>query len=853
MKVLYDAVVGAGAGEYYGSIIVSNLKYEDGTPVSIRQFLSMDFTSPAAVTDTDISESFVSWVQVTPNVNSTQIDTATFSVSAQLDFADAHTMDARDQFTIGINGDLTHNPDIYLNSFVIAADAAPDVNGTVSADCAVAPDSALVGFPPVLIFSLGSQRPDLMLSYGKTTSGALTQGTYSVSGNDVCTDDETVSAPLIIAPTQVTVAPDQTVRVSVTFGPVQRYSALDIAIGTLSGLATETLDVAVIDQASGQSLASFAAGINSSTQLRKLPASGTALIQIDNIALNNIKYSFSVSAIKLENTLHDVFIDDSMVQTAPVDTTGYVMLPVNITAEKALARQITLRLSSESMNYTQTVPVSTQKSAFSAPVKPGTYSVQVDDFISGGTVFAVSVANTLVVADDGTTALDLSIDASANLNVPGFPAFLSFGGCTDLTPGNQADFVSARASSLFNYAGVDGAGDDNTYLTDDQSTRQAIQLARNVEAALDNGQTVLPVMISYTCNLSLGNTQGMLANADQHAHSFANFILALSLANDTIDAAHPVPAGFIVNPDFLGACQQAGLGASYGMPVRAPLQTALDHWSLQAVIPTTVTEDIRGYVEAVNWLARTVAPKVVFGWQINLWGVGYSEWIYQDDDPATFAQQTAAYVQTLEVYNGPNPPDFLAIDRYEADDFTQRAYVNGYCYSPREWERFFDFCKAVSRALKVPVMPWQIPASRTPATTDEVYTDFESQHWGSGGSYMLGDPAIGSDYHNINPTILALEFPEPFQTYMGKTVEDLFAHAEPFDISGPAYGDFPVRGIFAVLLGGGSTTGIVASIGNPEPWVRDKLNAYMAAPIGFDSTSSRPRRIRAKPRQPIRR
>jgi hypothetical protein len=852
MKVLYDAVVGPGAGEYYGTIIVSGFQYEDGTPVDVRQFLSMNFTSPAAVADTDINGTFMSWVQVTPHVQSTQIDTATFSVSAQLDFAETHAMDLRDQFTIGINGDLTHNPDTYLNSFVFAADAAPDVNGTASVDCAAAPDAALAGLPPILTFSLGSQQSELTLSYGTTTSVALMQGAYSVSGNDVCTDDETVSAPLIIAPAQITVVPNQTVPVSVTFGPVQRYSALDIAIGALSGLATETLDVAVVDEASGQNLASFAAGINSSTQLRKLPASGTALIQIGNIALNNTKYSFSIPAIELENMLHEVLIDDSMVQTAPVDTTGYVKVPVNITVEKTVARQITLRLSSESMNYTQTVSVSTQETAFSAPVKPGTYSVRVDDFVCEGTVFAVRVADTLVVADDGTTALDLSVDASANLNVPGFPAFLSFGGCADLTPGNQADFVAARASSLFNYAGVDGAGDDNTYLTDDQSTRQAIQLARNVEAALDNGQTVLPVMISYTCNLSLGNTPGMLANADQHAHSFANFILALNLANDTIDANHPVPAGFIVNPDFLGACQQAGFGASYGMPVRAPLQTALDHWSVEAVIPATVTEDIRGYVEAVNWLVRTVAPKVVFGWQINLWGVGYSEWLYQDSDPATFAQQTAAYVQGLQVYNGPNPPDFLAIDRYEADDFTQRGYVNGYCYSPREWERFFDFCKTVSRALKVPVMPWQIPASRTPATADAVYPDFDSQHWGSGGSYMLGDPAIGSDYHNINPTILALEFPEPFQTYMGQTAEDLFAHAEPFDISGPAYGDFPVRGIFAVLLGGGSTTGIISTVGNPEPWVRDKLNAYMAAPIGFDSASSRPH-IHPKPRRPIKR
>ncbi len=240
---------------------------------------------------------------------------------------------------------------------------------------------------------------------------------------------------------------------------------------------------------------------------------------------------------------------------------------------------------------------------------------------------------------------------------------------------------------------------------------------------------------------------------------------------------------------------------------------------------------------AVNWLTRTVAPKVTFSWQVNLWGVGYSEWIYEDDDPAVMVQQTADYVKSVDAYNAPYAPDFLAIDRY--DDFTQRAYANGYCYGPREWDRYFDFCQGVSRALKLPVMPWQIPASRTPNTKDQVNSDFDSQHWGTGGSCIFGDPAIGSNYHNVNPTILALPFSAEFSADMGATAEDMFIRSVPFDISGPLYGDFPLRGIFAVLLGGGSTTGIVSSIGNPEAWTRNKLNAYMANPIRFDP-SSRP-------------
>jgi hypothetical protein len=101
-------------------------------------------------------------------------------------------------------------------------------------------------------------------------------------------------------------------------------------------------------------------------------------------------------------------------------------------------------------------------------------------------------------------------------------------------------------------------------------------------------------------------------------------------------------------------------------------------------IPASITEDVKGYVAAVNWLIYTVAPKVVFGWQVNLWGVGRSEWVYEDGDPFAFAQQTATYVDNLQVYSGDHRPHFLAVDRYEADDFTQRSYVNGYCYGPRD-------------------------------------------------------------------------------------------------------------------------------------------------------------------------
>jgi len=841
MKIDYEATLGAGAGQWYGQMIVASLEYEDGSNVQVSQYLAMTFDAPAAVAPTDINPQFYSWVATTAEVTSVQLDTNLFSISLKLNFSVPHLMDPRDQISIGVNGDLTADPDAWLDSFVIAADQSPDINGTVAVACAAAPDAALAGVAPTVKFVRGSQITPVALTYGKTTNVTLAQGDYTIQADSVATSDETVIAPVIVSPSQLTISTGTTVAVNVSFGAVQRSAALDIAIGALTGLELETLDVTVADKASGSTLAAFTSGIDTTTQLRLLPASGTAQIRIDEIALNNVGYRFTVPDVTLANKLQTVQVNDSAVTQTPVDTSGFVKLPIDVSADATLSRQITVRLSSDVMSYAQSVAVKTQTTAFSALVKPGTYGVFAEAFLSGGAVYAVDAPAQLVVADDGSSTLNLAIGKSADLNVPGFPSYLSFGGCADLTPGNQADFASARASSVFKYAGNDGAGDANTYLTQDTATSSTIDLARNVETQLGT-QPVLPVMISYTCNLSLGDTPTMLANADQHAHSFANLILSLNSANQRIDSAHPVPAAFIVNPDFLGACQQGGYAPTYAMPVRAPLQTALDHWQLSATIPASITEDIQGYVAAVNWLMVTVAPKITFGWQINLWGVGRSEWIYEDADPLVVAQQVATYIDNLGVYSGTWKPHFLAIDRYEADDFTQRAYVNGYCYGPREWGRYFDFCEGVSRALKLPVMPWQVPASRTPNTSDLVNSDFDSQHWGTGGSYLMGDPAIGSDYHHVNPTILALQFPQAFQADMGATVEDMFIRSEPFDISNPAYGDFPLRGIFAVLLGGGSTTGIISTVGNPEPWTRNKLNAYMDSPIAFDTPAAKRRK-----------
>ncbi|KND92249.1 hypothetical protein TOPH_03220 [Tolypocladium ophioglossoides CBS 100239] len=828
--ILYDASVSRDASEWYGTMSVTNLRNNDGSVVRIKQFLGVIFRSPAQVSATDFNGSTNPWAEITAEVANEQIDSSSFVVTAKLSIAKGFTFSSGDTFSWGINGNLTKDPEAWAQSFVFAVDRIPDTSGTVNVDCANAPESALSSYQQCLTLTQGQKASAVSVPLGKTTSFGIDFGTYIITADDLAISDHTVVAAAQVSPSTITVTGGEATDIKVTYGTANNYSAIGVTIGGISGLESEQFHVTVVDD-SGTPLADFSSPGSKTTSLRRLPASGTVDINVDQLAVNNVQYSFDTQTLDLSAKLFQVSLTEDSIKTNPVDTTGFVQLPIVVSTNLSIGSTISVRLTSSAQTYMQIVEAKAGTTPFSVPIVPDTYSVTTSNFLENGTVYFVKADPSLAVAADGSTTLQLTLNQGASLNVRGFPKFLSFGGYADLTPSNQKDFVAARASSLFKYAGIDGAGDSNTWLASDSSTTQTIACARAVEAQLGDGNPVLPVMVSYTCNLSGGDATTKLQDTDGLAHSFGNYILSLNIANANIDNNHPVPAGYVVNPDFIGTCQQSSLSPDYSMPVVDPLQKALDFRKVDATIPSSITDTLRGYVQAVNWLTTTVAPAVTFGWQVNIWGVGASEWVYAgEDEPVTMGQKTADYCNSLGVFDGHSPPDFLAVDRYEADDFTARSYYNGYCYGPHDWSRFFDFCSALGEKLARPIMPWQIPSSRAPLTTDLVNDDFDSQHWGTGGSYLLGDQGIGSDYDNVNSKVLSLSFGRGFAT-MGSRGKDTFTCGGPFDWTNPAYKDFLLRGIFTVLLGGGITTGISSTIGNSDSWVRDKLNQYMEDPI----------------------
>ena len=824
-----------GWGQWFGKLTVSNIQ-----SATVEKYLGVMFTSPVKMGNADFNPSMTPWVDNSVAVGSAEVGPLTFQIAAKLEFLKPYTFKGNEALTFYFNspqGVLPKDPTKIIESFVLLADPV----GTVNIKCAASPDPALVDSLQVVTFTAGSLVYFTTMTPGQNLPFPIFPCTYTVTADELTNRNETVVATARVNPVSITVTNGESTDLNVIYSKVDKYSAIDVTVGNLSPLEREQVHVKLVR--AGATLDDTWSP-NHAVGFRRLPSSGTIDVSVGT-TVNNVQYSCNPKSVSVSVSQFKVDFPKAD-KVGPIDTHGFVTLPIEVTTDLKLTANINVRLvgvSPVNLIYNQQVTTKTGTTPVAVPVFPAHYTVQLSNFVQDYTVYVVKASPTLTVTPDGKTKLKVTITRGASLKVPGFPSFLSFGGISKLalkdkdTFVNEPDFVNARASSVFKYAGTGGNGNPEDYLVSDTATVAAVHFAYNVGNTLK--QPVLPLMVSYTCNLSgSGGVQNLTQpGVDTLAHTFGNLILSLTEANKAIQE-YPVNAvGFIVNPDFIGACQQNKLTKDSPVIFAKDLQAALNERKVTDPIPDDIknSKTLHGYVQAVNWLVRTISSKfkfpVPFGWQVNLWGVGSSLWIYGKDDPAKIAKEMSDYAKAIGVFDSPYCPDFLAVDRYEGDDFTSRGYPKGYCYGPREWPRFYDLCEALSENLLIPVMPWQIPSSHTPLVKDLV-DDLDKEHWGTGGSFLLGDPGVNSHYSNINPKILAIQF--GIQD-MGEGVTAMFKRDETFDWTNPVYPNFPLRGIFAVLLGGGEATGIASDIGNAGPFVLDKLGAYMKNPIPLDN------------------
>lgn len=183
---------------------------------------------------------------------------------------------------------------------------------------------------------------------------------------------------------------------------------------------------------------------------------------------------------------------------------------------------------------------------------------------------------------------------------------------------------------------------------------------------------------------------------------------------------HAVPATFVLNPDFLGAIQQEPYGytavrKANSVQVNVQLAAAINALpalpGFSAPLLPTFSNDLYGYVRAINYIVRQFAPDVAFGWQTNVWATGTADWVLRANaDPVAQGTAIASFINELGVYSGEYAPDFIAFDKFERDCFSPDALAH-YGWNATCWFNYLGMVKQAAKDLHKPAMLWQIPGA----------------------------------------------------------------------------------------------------------------------------------------------
>lgn len=344
------------------------------------------------------------------------------------------------------------------------------------------------------------------------------------------------------------------------------------------------------------------------------------------------------------------------------------------------------------------------------------------------------------------------------------------------------------------------------------------------------------------------------------------FFLKL-IAQETADGW---PVGIILEPDLLGYMAQNSLApnqASWSIPGggSGTVQTSAAYSTLDfdgAPILTVGQDpafpnDLRGFVESVNYLIRKKAPQAVFGWQMNLWasppngftGTGIpGNGIIRKTDTAGIvlgrAQITAEANAITQWYVNAGVTtwgaSFLSIDKYGLDAGAEgpTAISNPassiWFWNTDHWGNYLLFVESMHLVGRLPVVLWQIPvghinASQAPSPYDpsglfpplaNVYQGYED----SAGTYFLGDTFTTSGNRAAY-----------FATNLG---QDPGVTQSGGQITwAPHLSDAAAKGVVAILFGAGvaaSTQGIPAGTSSSNVptdahwWITKIQRSYIA-------------------------
>lgn len=537
-------------------------------------------------------------------------------------------------------------------------------------------------------------------------------------------------------------------------------------------------------------------------------------------------------------------------QQKSADTAGFVEVKATVLGlpKGAAAQRYRFRSGNGKgeYQYLLTLESHSQQQAFPLRIAPGLYAVEVADVHCDGAIWRCETNAGLRLLQS-SNVITLCFEKGVVLQVRGWPDYVAHGGVTVNAADTATLYRDVPVSALFKYDGFDGGGDpipakemdlnsDGFLDYDLLPIHKTVPLVRQIEK--EAGRSVMPVMVVYTANASGGSAVSDLQDSQKLRNHFGNFITQCMAAQSYKDDAHPVPATFVLNPDFLGAMQQEPYGYTAvrqknSVPVNAQLAVAVKALApvLKYSAPAlpTFSDDLYGYIQAINYLVHQFAPDVAFGWQTNVWSTGTADWVLREGaDPQAQGKQIADFINELGVYSGNYAPDFIAFDKFERDCFSPDALAH-YGWNATCWLNYLGMVKQAAKDLNKPAMLWQIPGGHMP-TAEEGTTMISENHFASGGTFFMGDKRIGTNVEAITGTLKNTAINQG--TYGAATAGDFLRKDKGYDWGQMQALNLPDYNVFSILWGGGSTVSITTIHSNGEDggWLAEKMREYYGAP-----------------------
>ncbi|WP_419420210.1 hypothetical protein ACNVED_02630 [Legionella sp. D16C41] len=722
---------------------------------------------------------------------------------------------------------------------------------------------------------------------GRQTISGIAAGTYVISPLSV-TDSNGVVYQGSASPSTVTVTANSTVLSSISYAAQANTGAINIKLQALpSQLSGYTATPTVtLTRADNHSSTTAAVKWNATTTVNQLVSGVSYTFSTPAISYNgyNCIPSFTPTSATAAASAPTV----QLAYSCTVVTQTPVTLKINGLPASVTSITVTLTPTDGSNPVKKTIPLVNGSGSTVLNLPLGAIYTVSTNSISGYSVnFNPQPLTTSVNSSETITF------SAGKIAVPGWPAYLAMGAVTDDSPATKLSLESRPIDTIFKYAGLGGNGDPGQiiYPIFDLQTVEQAQALTTYYQQHNIANRVIPTMVIYTAQMSGGATFTDFEYDNLVMH-YINLIMESQKLQSYKTPQMPYPASIILNPDLLGMMQQGNLmsqanAAISQVPLAKALATAIcfatstidttygsglnyeqlfaairskttDNWSAMSIwdtykiqyfnnctanptVPSSITipsftNDFPGWAESTNWLIRQFAPNVTFGWQVNLWGVGSSNWVHQNYDATTLkttiSDPTAALIKATKTYASPYTPDFIVFDKYEMDAIPSATGI-GYLFNARDWTNVLNYVKNISEALgNMPVMLWQIPGGHLQQQSNDV--DPRNNHASTEPDFFFGDsynPLTNLRNYIANTTL-------PTGIYGTSSIIN-YLQMDPsgttnlYNWQTNNLQQAANSHVFSILWGGGNTTSVSSFPSDDGGWLASKIINYYKNPINL--------------------